>query len=182
MMEGLTLLGPPNCPASWPASLVKQVSVEPANKAVPVVPTTPVNLDTLSGPAKGNYLRVHPARSRSRLSELLTTGRTQKETRRMKNPTGRRKKGIKRRSPVVLCCLLTNTRNQFRFLLPKPFQAGYPRHPDCLPALLPKAREAESRCNGPVQLCSTPQMMSHSQTKEANWSPRAERGITLPQI
>ena len=28
MMEGLTLLGPPNCPASWPASLVERVSAE----------------------------------------------------------------------------------------------------------------------------------------------------------
>ena len=31
MMEGLTLLGPLNCPASWLASLVEQVSVDPAN-------------------------------------------------------------------------------------------------------------------------------------------------------
>ena len=181
MMEGLTLLGPLNCPASWPASLVEQVSAESTNKATPVVLTTSVKHNTPSGSGKGNYLWVHPARSRSRLSELPTTGRTQKETRRMKNPTGRRKKGVKRRSPVVPYCLLTNTRNRFRFLLPKPFQAGYPRHLDCLPMLLLKAREAEARSNGLVQSCSTPQMMSHSRTKEVNQSPRAERGITLPQ-
>ena len=41
MMEGLTLLGPPKCPASWPASLVEQVSAEPVNKATPVGLTTP---------------------------------------------------------------------------------------------------------------------------------------------
>ena len=40
-MEGLTLLGPPNCPASWPASLVK-----PIQKATPAGLTTPVKCDT----------------------------------------------------------------------------------------------------------------------------------------
>ena len=52
VMEGLILLGPPSCSASWPASLVEQVSVEPANKTVPVVPTTPAKHDT-SGSNKG---------------------------------------------------------------------------------------------------------------------------------
>ena len=42
MMEGLTLLGPPNCPASWPASLVEQVSTEPIKTATPAGLTTPV--------------------------------------------------------------------------------------------------------------------------------------------
>ena len=46
MMEGLTLLGPPNCPASWPASLVERVSAEPTNKANLVGLTTPVKRDT----------------------------------------------------------------------------------------------------------------------------------------
>ena len=46
MMEGLTLLGPPNCPASWPASLVERVSAEPINKATPVGLTTPVKCNT----------------------------------------------------------------------------------------------------------------------------------------
>ena len=53
MMEGLTLLGPPNCPASWPASLVEQVSAEPTNKATPVVLTTLVKHDTPSDSGKG---------------------------------------------------------------------------------------------------------------------------------
>ena len=53
MMEGLTLLGPPNCPASWPASVVKRVSAEPTKKATPVVLTTPVKRDTPSGSGKG---------------------------------------------------------------------------------------------------------------------------------
>ena len=46
MMEGLTLLGPPNCPASWPASLVEQVSAEPIKKATPAGLTTLVKHDT----------------------------------------------------------------------------------------------------------------------------------------
>ena len=46
MMEGLTLLGPPNCPASWPASLVKRVSAEPIKKATPAGLTTLVKRDT----------------------------------------------------------------------------------------------------------------------------------------
>ena len=52
MMEDLTLLGPPNCPASWPASLVERVSAEPTNKATPVVLTTPVKHGTPSGSGK----------------------------------------------------------------------------------------------------------------------------------
>ena len=52
MMEGLTMLSPPNCPASWPASLVERVSAEPVSKATPVGLTTPVKCDT-SIPSKG---------------------------------------------------------------------------------------------------------------------------------
>ena len=58
MMEGLTLLGPPNCPASWLASLVERVSAEPVNKATPVGFTTLVKHDT-SVP-KG---KLHPGSS-----------------------------------------------------------------------------------------------------------------------
>ena len=46
MMKGLTLLGPPNCPASWPASLVERVSAEPIKKATLAGLTTPVKCDT----------------------------------------------------------------------------------------------------------------------------------------
>ena len=45
MMEGLILLGPPNCPASWPASLVERVSAEPIKMATPAWLTTPVKHD-----------------------------------------------------------------------------------------------------------------------------------------
>ena len=58
MMKGLTLLGPPNCPASWLASRVKWVSAEPVNKATPAGLTTPVRHDT-SVP-KG---KLHPGSS-----------------------------------------------------------------------------------------------------------------------
>ena len=52
VIEGLTLLGPLSCPASWLASLVEQVSAEPTKKTVPAVPTTPAKLDS-SGSHKG---------------------------------------------------------------------------------------------------------------------------------
>ena len=59
MMEGLTLLGPLNCPASWLASLVEWVSAEPINKATLVGLTTLVRHDT-SVPSKG---KLHPGSS-----------------------------------------------------------------------------------------------------------------------
>ena len=46
MMEGLTLLGPLNCPASWPASLVKRLSAEPIKMATVAGLTTPVKRNT----------------------------------------------------------------------------------------------------------------------------------------
>ena len=52
VIEGLTLLGPLSCPASWPASLVEWVSAEPTKKTVLAVPTTPAKLDS-SGFHKG---------------------------------------------------------------------------------------------------------------------------------
>ena len=58
MMEGLTLLGPLNCPTSWPASLVERVSAEPVKKATPAELTTLVKCDT-SVP-KG---KLHPGSS-----------------------------------------------------------------------------------------------------------------------
>ena len=42
MMEGLTLLGPPSCPASWSSSLVEQIMVDPTKKAASAELTTPV--------------------------------------------------------------------------------------------------------------------------------------------
>ena len=63
MMKGLTLLGPLNCPASWPASLVKRVSAEPIKKATPAGLTTPVKHDT-SVP-KG---KLHPGSSGKKLA------------------------------------------------------------------------------------------------------------------
>ena len=44
-MEGFTLLGSPNCPTSWPASLVEWVSAEPIKMATPAGLTTPVKCD-----------------------------------------------------------------------------------------------------------------------------------------
>ena len=64
MMEGLTLLGPLNCPTSWPASLVEQVSAKPVNKAMLVRLTTLVKRDT-SVPSKG---KLHPGSSGKKLA------------------------------------------------------------------------------------------------------------------
>ena len=52
VMEGLTLLGPPGCPASWPSSLVEQIAVEPVKKTAPPWFTTLVKRDS-SVPGKG---------------------------------------------------------------------------------------------------------------------------------
>ena len=52
VMEGLFLLGPPTCSASWPACLVEWVTAESTNKTAPVVPTTPAKLNT-PGSGKG---------------------------------------------------------------------------------------------------------------------------------
>ena len=52
MMEGLTLLGPPGCPASWPSCLVERITAEPTKKTTPPGFTTPVKCDT-SVPGKG---------------------------------------------------------------------------------------------------------------------------------
>ena len=52
-MESLSLLGPPTCPASWPASLVKQITMGPAKKVELVVPTNPVKPNTSQGSGRG---------------------------------------------------------------------------------------------------------------------------------
>ena len=53
MIEDLSLLGPPNCLASWLASLVKQITTGPTKKTEPLAPTTPVKLNTPSESGKG---------------------------------------------------------------------------------------------------------------------------------
>ena len=52
VMEGLTLLGPLGCPASWPSSLVERITAEPVKKTAPPGFTTPVKPDS-SVPSKG---------------------------------------------------------------------------------------------------------------------------------
>ena len=56
VMEGLSLLGPLTCPASWPASLVEWITTGPIKKAEPAAPTTPAKLDTSPGSSKGSKL------------------------------------------------------------------------------------------------------------------------------
>ena len=173
MMEGLALLGPPNCPASWPATLVEWVSADPTNKATPVGLTTPVKHDTSPGSGKGKLPLGSSGKKSVPPKQVIDywdhpeRDKEDEESCRWEEERHQKK---------------MNTRNRFCFLLPKLFQVGYPRYPDCLPVPLPKAREAEARSNGPVQSGSTLQMMSHSWTKEVNQSPKAGRGTTLPQI
>ena len=40
IIEGLSLLGPPTCPARWPASLVEWVDGQPTKRATPAPPVT----------------------------------------------------------------------------------------------------------------------------------------------
>ena len=53
ILEGLSLLGPPSCSASWPASLVKRVTAVPACQHIPGSSKTPIKSNhPLSGGAK----------------------------------------------------------------------------------------------------------------------------------
>ena len=53
LLEGLSLLGPPSCSASWPASLVEQVTAIPASQNVSGLSKTPTKPNhPLSGAAK----------------------------------------------------------------------------------------------------------------------------------
>ena len=182
MMEGLTLLGPPNCPASWLASLVEWVSADPTNKATLVGLSTPVKCDT-SGSGKGK-LPLGSSSKKSVPPKQVTDywDHPERDKEDEESQRWEEEKCQKKKHSGPQFYLLMNTRNRSRFLLPKPFQAGYLRHPDCLPMPLLKGRGAGARSNRPVQYGSTPQTTSHSQTKEVNQSPKAERGTTLPWI
>ena len=52
LLEGLSLLGPPSCSASWPASLVEQVTAVPACQNVPGSSQTPTKSILPSGAVK----------------------------------------------------------------------------------------------------------------------------------
>ena len=99
MMEGLTLLGPPSCPTSWPSSLVEQITAEPAKKTTPARLTTPVKRDT-SVPSKGK-LHLGSSGKKSAPPKWITDywddderkkedeeSRRQEEEKRHKKPTG----------------------------------------------------------------------------------------------
>ena len=57
VMEGLSLIGPPTCPASWPASFVEWVHAKPAKKAVPVSSITPARPGS---PVRSDKGKAHP--------------------------------------------------------------------------------------------------------------------------
>ena len=56
LLEGLSLLGPPSCSASWPASLVEQVTAVPTPKKVPGPSKTP----TKSNPPPSRAVKATP--------------------------------------------------------------------------------------------------------------------------
>ena len=55
LLEGLSLMGPPSCSASWPASMVERVTAVPAPKNLPGSHTIPTKSDSKSnsGAVKG---------------------------------------------------------------------------------------------------------------------------------
>ena len=53
LLEGLSLLGPPSCLASWPASLVEWVTAIPTPQVVLGLPKTPAKSSTPSGSSTG---------------------------------------------------------------------------------------------------------------------------------
>ena len=147
MMEGLTLLGPWNCPASWPASLVERVSAEPVNKATPVGLTTPVKHDT-SVP-KG---KLHPGSSGKksappkRITEYWEDderkkedeeSRRQEEERHQKKPSGPMLSLDEHEEPVTL-------------LTSKAAPSWVSQDPGYLNAPPLKASRAEAKFGGPV--------------------------------
>ena len=112
MMEGLTLLGPPNRPASWPASLVEWVSAEPIKKATLAGLTSPVKRDT-SVP-KG---KLHPGSSskKSAPPKWITEYWDDKERKKEDEESSRREEERRKKKPSGPFFLLMSTRSRLRF-------------------------------------------------------------------
>ena len=180
MMEGLTLLGPPNCPTSWQAFLVECLSVEPVNKATPVGLTTPVKRDT-SVPSKG---KLHPGSSgkKSAPPKQITDYWEDDERKKEDEESRRREEERCQKKPSGPVLSLDKHEELVMLLTSKAAPSRVSqgsRLPPCMP--LPKARGAEAKFGKPVQSGSTPQKMSHYQTRLANRNPRVERRIILPR-
>ena len=98
LLEGLSLMGPLSCSASWPASMVERVTVVPAPKNLPGSRMTPTKSD--SGGAKA--LRIL-GKSNSLSSRLpLNTGAAKIGERRMRRLVNTRR--VVGRSQQGPCC------------------------------------------------------------------------------
>ena len=86
VIEGLSLLGHPTCPASWPASLVERVDGHPtpAQRATSVPPVTPVK--SSSGKSSD---QVSKSRNERR---FWTSGMIWREREKRRSPTSGKKR------------------------------------------------------------------------------------------
>ena len=94
LSEGLSLLGPPSCLASWPASLVEQVTAVPACQNVPIFPL-PERQKQLLIPGGNHTNRPNKPPGYS--------GRTRQGEQKMQRHANWKKSA--RRSPLGLCSL-----------------------------------------------------------------------------
>ena len=95
LLEGLSLLGPPSCSASWPASLVERVTAVPAPQAVLGLPKTPAKPSTLvsgAGKATPEY-----SKKKSQVSAKQVAGLFWKDPERGKEDAEARKQEEKHR-------------------------------------------------------------------------------------
>ena len=101
MMEGLALLGPPNCPSSWPASLVERVSAESIKMATPAGLTTPVKRDTSVPKGKLNPGSSGKKSAPKRIAEYSDDDERKKEDEESRQQEEERHKKKKSSGPML---------------------------------------------------------------------------------
>ena len=181
IIEGLSLLGPLTCPASWPAHLVEWVDEEPAKTATLVPPTTPVKPNTPVKSDKKNHLPDCLSRSHPSPNRFLTTGRILKEREKMSSPRGGKRRNDITKSAVLPFYLWLSMKSWFPLSHPKPLQAGYLNHPATPPSLLPLLPRLEKtgvRSEDLVPTHSIPQMMTRCPIGRGSQKPRAGNRTT----
>ena len=72
LLEGLSLMGPPSCSASWPASLVERVTAVPVSQNVPGSSKTP----TKSNPPTSGVVKGTPDSGKKQLTIKQTAGKS----------------------------------------------------------------------------------------------------------
>ena len=177
MMEGLTLLGPPNCPASWPASLVERVSAEPIKKATLAGLTPPVKHNTSIPKGK-----LNPGSSGKKLAPPKRIAKYWDDDERKKEDEEshqREEERCKKKPSGPMLSLDEARRVGFASNFQGCSQPGIPGIQATSPPPSLNASRAEARFGRPVQSGSTPWKMNRCQTRPANRSPRVERRIRL---